>query len=104
MKPAVPSPEELYQQGALLAIDLHFARVVRDLTPGADPLLSLGAALASHAVQTGHVCLDLERAPLLLAHGDLPISFPWPSMTAWGAALESSQSGRHRLRLRDQSR
>lgn len=58
-------------QGMLRAVDLHFARRMEALAGGDAPDLLLAAALVSHRVGEGDVCLDLEQCrefPLL--HGD----------------------------------
>ncbi len=58
-------------QGELRAVDLHFARRMEALAGGDAPDLLLAAALVSHQVGKGDVCLDLEQCrefPLL--HGD----------------------------------
>ncbi|MGR4871243.1 exodeoxyribonuclease V subunit alpha [Variovorax sp. LARHSF232] len=48
--------------GWLRALDRSFAAFLSRLAPAADPLLILGAALASHQLGRGHACLDLQRA------------------------------------------
>jgi exodeoxyribonuclease V alpha subunit len=44
----------------LRSLDVAFADFLRREVPDAPPLLILGAALASHQLGRGHVCLDLE--------------------------------------------
>ncbi|WP_110648882.1 exodeoxyribonuclease V subunit alpha [Salinicola peritrichatus] len=48
--------------GWLRQLDRHFAAFLASRDPEADPLVWLAAALASHQVGRGHVCLSLERA------------------------------------------
>lgn len=50
------------QAGWLRALDQAFAAFLAREAPDADPLLLLGAALASHQLGRGHVCLDLQAA------------------------------------------
>lgn len=45
--------------GWLRLIDVHFARFLHDQRPDVSGLLVLAAALASHQMGRGHVCLDL---------------------------------------------
>ncbi|SIR56102.1 DNA helicase/exodeoxyribonuclease V, alpha subunit [Aromatoleum tolulyticum] len=47
------------ERGWLRPLDRVFAEFLRDEAPDADPLLLLAAALASHQLGRGHVCLDL---------------------------------------------
>ncbi|MEJ8824306.1 exodeoxyribonuclease V subunit alpha [Variovorax humicola] len=49
-------------QGWLRALDRSFAAFLSQQAPDADPLLILGAALASHQLGRGHACLDLRAA------------------------------------------
>jgi exodeoxyribonuclease V alpha subunit len=52
--------EQLRSYGVLSVLDYHFARSLSEL-PGANPETLFCAALASRAVQLGHVCLDLSQ-------------------------------------------
>lgn len=52
--------EQLWSYGVLSALDYHFARSLKALG-GANEESLFCAALASRAVQLGHVCLDLAR-------------------------------------------
>lgn len=47
-------------RGWLRVLDAAFARFLWHEAPDAQPLLILGAALASHQLGRGHVCLDLK--------------------------------------------
>jgi len=47
------------EAGWLREVDLAFARFLAREVPEADPLLQVAAALASHQLGRGHVCLDL---------------------------------------------
>ncbi|WP_083941792.1 exodeoxyribonuclease V subunit alpha [Salinicola socius] len=47
--------------GWLRQLDRHFAIFLADRDPQADPLVWLAAALASHQLGRGHVCLSLSR-------------------------------------------
>ncbi|MCG5072576.1 exodeoxyribonuclease V subunit alpha [Paraburkholderia tagetis] len=48
------------ERGWLRTLDGAFARFLLDEAPEAPPLLLLAAALASHQLGRGHVCLDLQ--------------------------------------------
>ncbi|WP_434663013.1 exodeoxyribonuclease V subunit alpha [Paraburkholderia sp. A3BS-1L] len=48
------------ERGWLRTLDGAFSRFLLDEAPGAPPLLLLAAALASHQLGRGHVCLDLQ--------------------------------------------
>lgn len=61
------------EQGWLRELDLALAQFFAELDPAASPLLILGAALASHQLGKGHVCLDLEAT---LADPDFALSLP----------------------------
>ena len=51
----------LLQHDVLGSIDIHLARTLARLVSGTTPLVTLATALASRAVQQGHVCVDLRR-------------------------------------------
>lgn len=53
--------ESWVQKKWLREIDLALARFFWSEAPNADPLLLLGAALTSHQLGRGHVCLDLQQ-------------------------------------------
>jgi exodeoxyribonuclease V alpha subunit len=61
------------ERGWLRELDLALAQFFVELDPAASPLLILGAALASHQLGKGHVCLDLEAT---LADPDFALSLP----------------------------
>lgn len=65
--PAAPAPlgwvERLAQAAVLSPLDRHLGRAVRALD-GADDRVAVAAALASRAVQLGHVCVDLTQLDL----------------------------------------
>ncbi|HVU03652.1 MAG TPA: exodeoxyribonuclease V subunit alpha [Polyangiaceae bacterium] len=69
-----PSVAELVRRGVLSPIDGHFAALLGRLAPSSPPEVLLAAALASRAVQRGHVCADLEvlGGKPLLAEDDEP--------------------------------
>ncbi|MDR5891182.1 exodeoxyribonuclease V subunit alpha [Halomonas mongoliensis] len=60
-------------RGWLRALDRAFAAFLSREVPDAPAPLLLAAALASHQLGRGHVCLDLERT---LAEPDLALSLP----------------------------
>jgi exodeoxyribonuclease V alpha subunit len=92
---ALPLIDALARGGVLSPLDRHLAYAVFALD-SADPLLALGAALASRAVQLGHVCVDLSRFDFaeLAARLDLaePRTFDaeWPSREQLLTALRAS--------------
>ncbi|GGX05525.1 RecBCD enzyme subunit RecD [Pigmentiphaga litoralis] len=61
------------QRGWLRALDLAFVGFLDRLRPGADPRLLVAAALASHQLGHGHVCLDLGAT---LDSPDFALSLP----------------------------
>jgi exodeoxyribonuclease V alpha subunit len=76
----------------LRAVDYHFARRLAALAGETDPHLLLAAALASHRVGEGDVCVDLARCadyPLFLAQG-VPGRIPVPPAEAWVRSLRRS--------------
>jgi exodeoxyribonuclease V alpha subunit len=85
--------EELRAAGALAPIDWHFARALTALVGDREPLVALAAALASHAVRQGHVCLDLHAAVargVLVDDAGVPIACAWPPAERWLDALRRS--------------
>lgn len=65
--------ESWCERGWLRDLDRALAQFFIDLDPAASPLLILAAALASHQLGQGHICLDLEAT---LRHPDLTLSLP----------------------------
>ncbi|WEZ89393.1 exodeoxyribonuclease V subunit alpha [Pseudomonas sp. NyZ480] len=61
------------ERGWLRALDRAFVSFLEERAPGSDPLLLLAAALASHQLGHGHVCLDLQQT---LAEPDFALSLP----------------------------
>jgi exodeoxyribonuclease V alpha subunit len=82
--------DQLARVGVLAPLDRHLAHAVRALD-GSDPAVALGAALASRAVQLGHVCVDLSRLDFheLCAPDELGDA-AWPDRDEWLAALRRS--------------
>jgi exodeoxyribonuclease V alpha subunit len=85
----------LVDAGTLAPVDAHFARAVTRLSSDREPEVALAAALASRAVQHGHVCADLAvlaGAPLRDAD-DRPVrDVTLPPLGRWLAALASSRA------------
>ena len=93
------------ERGWLRALDRAFVRFLAERQAQPDPLVLLAAALTSHQLGHGHVCLDLNQT---LAEPDFALSLPpegdplagpilLPSqllegltVQAWGAALAQS--------------
>jgi exodeoxyribonuclease V alpha subunit len=93
-EPSLPLLQRLKQQGVLSPLDYHFARQLLGIALEDSELVALCAALASRAVQQGHVCVDLRRlaqAPPL-DQNDEPVSgVSWPSATELRQALRQSR-------------
>ncbi len=104
LAPALSDRGELFsllstwsERGWLRELDRALAQLFAELDPHASPLLLLGAALASHQLGQGHVCLDLAAT---LANPDFILSLPpegedaqaamsLPSQVLAGLSLES---------------
>lgn len=74
-------------------IDVQLALTLQRLVPGTSTFVALSAALASRAVQQGHVCVDLRRfagAPLLPSEDEEQSGPALPSFEVWQEALHSS--------------
>ncbi|MEM7199961.1 MAG: exodeoxyribonuclease V subunit alpha [Planctomycetota bacterium] len=84
----------LERRGVLQSIDRHLALALDAQVPGGAALeVLLAAALASRAVQNGHVCADLQRVtrtPLVDAEGAPVPDAPLPELSAWRDALRHS--------------
>ncbi|TXR36964.1 exodeoxyribonuclease V subunit alpha [Ectopseudomonas mendocina] len=104
LAPALRDRAELFallstwsERGWLRELDRALAQLFAELDPQTSPLLLLGAALASHQLGRGHVCLDLAAT---LANPDFTLSLPpegedaeeamiLPSQVLAGLSLES---------------
>ena len=76
------------ERGWLRALDRAFVAFLREREPGGDPLVLLAAALASHQLGHGHVCLDLQKT---LAEPDFALSLPPEGDALAGPLLLPSQ-------------
>ncbi|CAB5527170.1 Exodeoxyribonuclease V alpha chain [Pseudomonas putida] len=76
------------ERGWLRALDRAFVNFLEERAPGSDTLLLLAAALASHQLGHGHVCLDLEQT---LAEPDFALSLPPEGDALAGPLLLPSQ-------------
>ncbi|MCF5554105.1 exodeoxyribonuclease V subunit alpha, partial [Pseudomonas syringae] len=65
--------ERWVERGWLRALDKAFVAFLSDLDPQADPLVLVAAALTSHQLGHGHVCLDLYET---LKEPDFALSLP----------------------------
>lgn len=80
------------------ALDLHFARSLRQIDPGAltaadDDPVALAAALVSRQTRNGHVCLELPQVAgeiVALGEGQPLEGQRWPDLAPWVAALQAS--------------
>ncbi|WPP02140.1 exodeoxyribonuclease V subunit alpha [Pseudomonas sp. HR96] len=80
--------ERWVERGWLRALDKAFVAFLAERDPGADPLLLLAAALTSHQLGHGHVCLDLNAT---LAEPDFALSLPPEGDALAGPLLLPSQ-------------
>ncbi|MDR6715161.1 exodeoxyribonuclease V alpha subunit [Pseudomonas hunanensis] len=76
------------ERGWLRALDRAFVGFLEERAPGSDPLLLMAAALASHQLGHGHVCLDLGQT---LAEPDFALSLPPEGDALAGPLLLPSQ-------------
>lgn len=74
--------------GWLRPLDRAFAMFLSRQEPDADPLVLFGAALASHQLGRGHICLDLTG---VLKDPDDILSIPPEGQTVEGLFLKPSQ-------------
>ncbi|GHD63701.1 exodeoxyribonuclease V subunit alpha [Jeongeupia chitinilytica] len=75
------------ERGWLRELDRAFAAFLADEAPDASSLLLLGAALASHQLGRGHVCLDLQAT---LADSSFVLSLPPDGEDEAGLMLPSA--------------
>ncbi len=80
--------ERWVERGWLRALDKAFVGFLHELDPQADPLVLLAAALTSHQLGHGHVCLDLFET---LKAPDFALSLPPEGDLQTGAMLLPSQ-------------
>src|SRR5471032_14344 len=80
--------ERWVDRGWLRALDKAFVGFLHELDPQADPLVLLAAALTSHQLGHGHVCLDLFET---LKAPDFALSLPPEGDLQTGALLLPSQ-------------
>ena len=76
------------ERGWLRALDKAFVAFLHELAPADDPLVLLAAALASHQLGHGHVCLDLFET---LKEPDFALSLPPEGDSQTGVMLLPSQ-------------
>lgn len=69
------------ERGWLRSLDKAFVAFLHELSPEADPLVLLAAALTSHQLGHGHVCLDLFET---LNAPDFALSLPPEGMCKGG--------------------
>ncbi len=85
--------EQLFTLGAISEIDYHFARGLRGLVSDEPAWVYVAAALASRAVQAGHVCLDLGSflSTPLLDKEENPVELQLPALGEWQTMLSNSR-------------
>lgn len=80
--------ERWVERGWLRALDKAFVAFLHERDPEGDPLVLLAAALTSHQLGHGHVCLDLFET---LKEPDFALSLPPEGDVQTGAMLLPSQ-------------
>lgn len=80
--------ERWVERGWLRALDKAFVGFLHERAPDGDPLVLLAAALTSHQLGHGHVCLDLFET---LKEPDFALSLPPEGDAQAGAQLLPSQ-------------
>ena len=80
--------ERWVERGWLRSLDRAFIGFLEERAPASDPLVLLAAALASHQLGHGHVCLDLAQT---LAEPDFALSLPPEGDALAGPLLLPSQ-------------
>ena len=88
----IATAEALLQADWLSPLDAHFAHTMARLSGSSDPLVLLGAAVASRAPAHGHVCAELPQLVLspILDDEDQPLDMSWPDLDTWLSALRVS--------------
>ena len=83
--------DALREGGQLDPLALHFATAMGRLAEEQRPEVLLAAALVSHQVSQGHVCLELSQLAALARLLPAPAGQrDWPEAQEWLAALRSS--------------
>ncbi|KAF0862756.1 exodeoxyribonuclease V subunit alpha [Pseudomonas sp. LD120] len=80
--------ERWVERGWLRSLDKAFVGFLHELDPDGDPLVLMAAALTSHQLGHGHVCLDLFET---LKEPDFALSLPPEGEAQSGAPLLPSQ-------------
>ncbi|PYY90370.1 exodeoxyribonuclease V subunit alpha [Pseudomonas sp. TKO26] len=80
--------ERWVERGWLRSLDKAFVGFLHELDPGCDPLVLMAAALTSHQLGHGHVCLDLFET---LKEPDFALSLPPEGDSQSGAPVLPSQ-------------
>ncbi|MCE4058202.1 exodeoxyribonuclease V subunit alpha [Pseudomonas sp. Au-Pse12] len=80
--------ERWVERGWLRSLDRAFVGFLHELDPGCDPLVLMAAALTSHQLGHGHVCLDLFET---LKEPDFALSLPPEGDAQSGAPVLPSQ-------------
>ena len=89
----IPSIEMLHDAGYLSDLDVHMSRTVGRLASETNPLVLLGAAVASRFTLNGHVCVDLgviAGRSIVLAEGEPLEGMTWPEERPWVQTLRKS--------------
>ena len=88
----VPALRLALKAGALRELDVYFAeRITRHLEQGREDV-ALAAAMVSHAVGEGHVCLDLaQQAGQMMLGSENFSGIQAPGLDAWMLQLQNSK-------------
>ena len=91
---------ELNRAGVLTAADVHLARTLARVCGEHDEEAVLAAAVATRAVRSGSVAVDL--ADLATTGAETLPGLPWPSPDAWTEAVAASELARSGALVVDQ--
>jgi exodeoxyribonuclease V alpha subunit len=83
----------LERHHAIGPLERALVDTLRRLDPDAHDLVLLAAVLASQALESGHVCIDLDevvRRPLFDLDGEAVADWTWPDIGEWLAHLDAT--------------
>jgi exodeoxyribonuclease V alpha subunit len=89
----IPTLDALLKNHYLSDLDYHFALTAARISGEEDPLVLLGAAVASRFTNIGHICANisvLAGESIETAEGEPMEDFNWPDATSWRKAIEGS--------------
>ncbi len=89
----IPTLDTLLAINYLSDLDHHFALTAARISGEQDPLVLLGAAVASRFTNMGHICANIDQLAgesIDMAEGEPMEDLSWPDATSWRTAIESS--------------